>query len=490
MKPNLLKLFSILSISLLAAIGHSSAQTPQSDTRQRTASIGGRVTIGGQPAANVTVTIVEVDSGAGNEYFATSRATPRREPEIFNVVTDGGGRYRLAGLAAGNYKVSASSKAYVLSNQNSGIEPAKWVTLGGAEEREDVDLSLARGGVITGRVTTPEGRPVIATRVWLYAVTRQGEQAEYRSSVDQVHQMFDTDDRGVYRIYGLPAGRYILSAGGAESYLSSKDPARDHRPAYFRDAASGNKPAVIEVKEGSEIADINIELGALKKTYEASGRLVESETETPISQAQIYAIRIGGAGEEGGGPRDSNRDMRSVSAVTDSQGNFRLTDLTPGRYEAGYPNSWRNTEYYSDSIVFEIVDDDVAGLEVKVIRAATISGMALIEGAVDPNLRRLLFTPDAINVDTISVSQDGQSTTRRPITEIKPNGEFRISVSRRGRVWKVYFMANQLKVKGLRVSRVELNGVVAPDGIEASPGQQITGLRVVFTQGSGVSPDR
>jgi hypothetical protein len=51
-------------------------------------------------------------------------------------------------------------------------------------------------------------------------------------------------------------------------------------------------------------------------------------------------------------------------------------------------------------------------------------------------------------------------------------------------------MANQLKVTGLRVSRIELNGVMAPDGIEANPGQQITGVRVVFTQASGVVPDR
>jgi hypothetical protein len=302
--------------------------------------------------------------------------------------------------------------------------------------------------------------------------------------------MFETDDRGVYRIYGLPTGSYILSAGGAESYVSSKDPARNNRPAYFRDAASGDKPAVIEVKEGSEIADINIELGALKRTYEASGRLLEAETGTPIPQAHVHAQSIGVQGEVRDGPRDSNRDMRAVSAVTDSEGKFRLTDLTPGRYEVGYWNSWKNDKYISDSTVFEIVDDDVAGLEVKAIRAATISGVAVIEGPVDPNLRRLLFTPDAINVDTISILQDGQSITRSPITEINSNGEFRVSVSRRGKTWKVYFLANQLKVRGLRVSRVEFNGAEALDGIPANPGQQTTGVRVVFTQSSGVIPDR
>jgi protocatechuate 3,4-dioxygenase beta subunit len=491
MRHRPLNLFSTLSIILLIAFSQSAgAQMLQRDNRPRMASIGGQVTIGGQPVANVTVTIVEADSSADGENFVTSSATTRKEPEILTAVTDAGGRYRLAGLAAGNYKISASSKAYVMANQNFNDEPAKWITLASGEAKEDVNLSLARGGVITGRVTNFDGRPQIATRVWLYFALQQGDRMEYRSSADPVHQMFETDDRGVYRIYGLPAGRYILSAGGAESYTSSKDPARNNRPAYFRDAASGNKPAVIEVKECSEIADINIELGPLKRTYEASGRLLEAETGTPIPQTQVYAMSIDGEGEERDGPRDSNRDMRVVSAVTDSEGNFRLTDLTPGRYEAGYWNSWKNDKYISDSTAFEIVDDDVAGLEVKAIRAATISGVAVIEGAVDPNLRRLLFTPDAINVDTISVLQDGQSTTRSPITEINPNGEFRISVSRRGSGWKVYFMANQSKVKGLRFSRVELNGVETRSHIEANPGQQITGVRVVFTQASSVIPDK
>jgi hypothetical protein len=474
-----------LSAPFLVVFAVANAQSPQRDNRPRAASIGGQVAIGGRPAANVTVKIVEVVLGT-NEFFSTSVTTAVRESRTFNSVTDAGGRYRLAGLAAGAYRVSAASNAYVLANQNSDFEPAKGVTLDGDEAREDVDFSLVRGGAITGRVTTSDGRPLIATRVWLYAVVRQGDRTEYRPRANQSHQMFETDDRGVYRIYGLPAGRCILSAGGAESLLSSRDPARDYTRTYFRGAESGNKATIIEVKEGGEIADVDIELGAAKKTYEASGRLVEAETGTPIPQAQIWSLGSDKKGEEDGEPHDTIRDMKPANAVTDSQGNFRLTDLTPGRYKAGYRNSWKNNEYYSDPIAFEIVDDDVAGLEIKAIRAGTISGVAVIEGAVDPNLRRLLFTPDAINVDTIYFLQDGQSTTRMPITEIKPNGEFLVSVSRQGSGWKVYFVANQRKVKGLRVSRVERNGVEAPGAIEANPGQQITGVRVVFTQASGM----
>jgi hypothetical protein len=484
MKPRPLNFISALSILLLVAVSRSSAQTPQRDDRPRAASIGGQVTIGGQPAANITVKIVEIDSRADMEFFGTSRATVMSKPGSFKAVTDAGGRYQLGGLAAGSYQVSAASKAYVLANQSSDVEPARRITLDGDEAREDVDLSLARGGVITGRVTTFDGRPMIATRLWLYAVIRQGDRTEYKTCTDQYAEMFETDDRGDYRVYGLPAGRYVVGAGGGD-IVAVDDPASVYRRTYFRDATSGNKAAIIEVKEGGEILDVDIRLGAMKKTYEASGRLIEAETGKPMPQAQVWANGYEKGDEEEGAPHDTRRSSRSTGAVTDNRGNFRLTGLTPGRYEVAYSASRRDIEYYSDSTAFEIVNDNVEGLEIKARRASTISGVAVIEGAVDPNLRTLLFTPDAINIDTVQVAQNSRSISRTPVTGIQPNGEFRVSVSQRGSGWKVYFVANQWKVKGLRVSRVELNGVEAPDGIDVNPGQQIAGARVVFTKASG-----
>src|SRR5262245_3265083 len=103
MRPGPLNFISTLSILLLIAVSRSSAQTPQRDNRSRTASIGGQVTVGGQPAANVTVKIVEIDSRTGMEFFGTSRATVMSEPVSFKAVTDAGGRYQLGGLAAGTY---------------------------------------------------------------------------------------------------------------------------------------------------------------------------------------------------------------------------------------------------------------------------------------------------------------------------------------------------------------------------------------------------
>ena len=83
MKPGLLTLFSILPILLLIAVGQSNAQTPQRDNLPRTASIGGRVTVGGAPAANALVVVSEVkrrvtvSSGAETVVNLTLGPEPR-----------------------------------------------------------------------------------------------------------------------------------------------------------------------------------------------------------------------------------------------------------------------------------------------------------------------------------------------------------------------------------------------------------------------------
>src|SRR5262245_57859698 len=276
MKPGMLNLVSTLSISLLFTISQSIAQTLQRDSVLRTVSIAGQVTIGGQPGPNVMVKIAEIDPRTGGERFGTIGGSTVKRPGSFSAITDADGRYRFAGLAAGTYQISAVSRAYVLANQKSDVEPAKRVTLDDGDAQDNVDLALVRGGVITGRVTTSDGRPLIATRVALHAVKRQGGQPSYQSIADQNHEMFQTDDRGVYRIYGLAAGRYIVSAGGGEGAVENQ--AHNYGRTWFRDAASSKTPTIVEIKEGAEIADIDIKFGDPMKTYEASGRLIDAQT--------------------------------------------------------------------------------------------------------------------------------------------------------------------------------------------------------------------
>jgi uncharacterized GH25 family protein len=477
MKPDQLNLIPTLSILLLAVVSHSSAQTPQRDNRPRTASLGGRVTIGADPAPNLLLRIVEINRGTDGERLAIAGGAMTKDPAIFVVRTDAEGRYRVAGLAAGAYRVSVTSKVHVLANLDYDLEPAKQITLDDGEARENVDLSLARGGMITGRVTNAEGKPLIETVVKVLLVTQRDGRTDYREFSNHNRQMSQTDDRGVYRIYGLPAGRYIVSAGGDNG--SPEGSARDYKRTYFGDTTSQDKARVIEVNEGGETVDVNIQLGGARKTYEASGRLTEADTGKPIPRAYVWCH---GYGKEDG-ERNSAPETRTANATTDSQGNFRLSGLIPGKYRMSYSSPNEDNEYYSDQTEFQVVDDDVDGLEIKAKRGASVSGVAVIEGDADPKLKSLLFGGSSFSAEILETLEQGQRQSGVQIRKIEPNGQFRFSGLPSGRVW---FRANESQVKTLRVMRVEHNGVEVKDGIEVKRGEQITGVRIVFTQARGV----
>lgn|SRR5215510_6644539 len=61
-------------------------------------------------------------------------------------------------------------------------------------------------------VINAESRPLIASSLNLQSVDENGKPVD---GIDNDHWMsMQTDDRGIYRVYGLSAGRYIISAGG------------------------------------------------------------------------------------------------------------------------------------------------------------------------------------------------------------------------------------------------------------------------------------
>jgi uncharacterized GH25 family protein len=119
--------------------------------------------------------------------------------------TDVEGRFHVIGLEAGLYLVTGQSPAYVpQSTPEIGRQPP-YYRLG-----DTVRIELMKGAVITGTVANAAGEPVVGIRVRAFRI---------RDAKGQVTRGFGgfertTDDRGIYRIYGLPPGTYLVTAGG------------------------------------------------------------------------------------------------------------------------------------------------------------------------------------------------------------------------------------------------------------------------------------
>ena len=122
------------------------------------------------------------------------------------VFTDSEGTFRINGLAAALYAVSASAPGYVLPSTDSSVPPT-YHRIG-----ENVRIELVRGGVITGSVTNAAGEPVIAVTVRASMIRDANGRAAKMPFAFSLEQT--TDDRGIYRIFGLLPGTYVVSAGG------------------------------------------------------------------------------------------------------------------------------------------------------------------------------------------------------------------------------------------------------------------------------------
>jgi hypothetical protein len=428
-----------------------SAQT----TKDSSASISGRVTIAGKAAADISVTASIV---TGHDRRGIAKAT-----------TDEEGNYRLTGLSAGRIYVTPVAKAYVISSPElTRGQPGRMLNLLPGEEITKIDFVLIPGGVITGRITDAEGSPVIGEPINVLPVHTQNTVVLANFDGQRNH----TDDRGIYRMYGLAPGKYKVSVGqatrqgGTMMYRGGQ-----YRQTFYLGVQDESQATVIEVKEGAEVKDVDIQARKETPGFKASGRVVDSTTGQPIPNAYIGYAPV---------EDPKGRGMNFSSNPTDANGKFTVEGLEPGQHTVFTLGVGPENISYSEPTSFEIIDGDVSGVEVKVSKGATISGIAIVENTADPDVAALLPT---INLHAFVERKPGSAPSFAQ-GKINSDGSFKFSGLAPGKV-RLVVQEYPTPPKGLSLLRVELNGVDQRDGIEVSAGQEIRDARLVFSHGAG-----
>ena len=407
-----------------------------------TSTITGKVTVKGKgvPGIGVSLTLMEGPGASMTRHKA---------------VTDEQGNYRITNVPPGKYAVSIGAAAFPPAED---AHNQKTVIVNKNETIEDVNFALMRGGVITGRVTDSDGNPLIEEEV---NVIPANTQVRYSYPA---FMMGRTDDRGIYRIFGLRPGRYTVAAG-QDTGLGGLRGRTGYQRTFHPEATEAGNATVIELDEGAEVKNVDITVGRAIVRYSASGRIIDGETGRPLADVR-YGVQMF---------VNPNSSSMTTGAASNSDGEFKLRNLVTGKY-AVFIETPPNTEWRADPVHFEVTDHDVTGLTIKSAKGGSASGVIVLEGTNDKAVYEKLLKSQLY----AHVMNDRNDRGTSPSTRINPDGSFRVGGLQAGILHLGFVYGNRLNIV-----RVERDGVVYPQGMEIKEAEQVTGLRVIVSEANG-----
>jgi Carboxypeptidase regulatory-like domain len=435
---------------LLICVGQLIFSQPQIK-KPLTGSISGKVTVKGKGLPGISVSLRAVNSPARtNTYRGT---------------TDQEGKYRISNVPPGSYQIAPDTPVLVPTTES----PMRILILGEGETADDIDFALVRGGVITGRITNSGGQPLIEQPITLLPV--ESNSIRPGSPAYAMGQRALTDDRGIYRVFGVPKGNYKVAVGQTgPGYMVHRSRITQ---TFYPSVTDPSKATAVEVTEGSEATNIDIvvETNNDDRTdrFAVSGRIIDGESELPIPNMRLSLQRLD----------DNQTQFMNVGSLSDSQGRFKIENLSPGKYAVLIPPSPAK-EISTDLAPFEIVDKDVTGVLVKTVRTTSVSGVVVLENTDNKSARTQLDHLSVMAYVQSETSSFGQSS------RVNLDGTFHVGGLRGGGTANFSIRSsNGEQPKGLTIARIEHDGILQPRGIEIKDGEQLTGVRLVVTYSSG-----
>jgi hypothetical protein len=403
---------------------------------------------------------------------------------------DANGDFKMDGLEAGLYSVSASAPGYVSAPQPSSNDSPTYYHIG-----DSVTLRMIKGGVITGTVTGPRG-PLVAVGIFPIRVRdEEGKALLY----PVLFRERSTDDRGIYRMYGLPPGAYVVAAAKPRTGLVAPGAYDNDAPTYFpsstRDTASE-----IMVREGEEItADIQYRS---EPGHAVSGKVVGA-TESPAQFAPWPSASIS--------IKDlSNRTaMIGVSASSNDNFSFALYGVPDGEYELSAMQFLQSRdELRSQPHRVTVRGADVTGLILTLAPLGSIEGRLVFENdpkascgkrpataaqetivfarryepeeKSDPNAKPATLPEGSLRATNYLNYAVGDARGSLALKNFPP-GSYRIDPQPPASGWYV----RSISIGAPRTAAAKAaNLAVARDGITLKSGERVSGLTVTIAEGA------
>jgi protocatechuate 3,4-dioxygenase beta subunit len=339
----------IMLVCLLALGRQASAQDAPAAKETGKASLEGNVVKEptGEPLKKAIVELIAENQEEGGNYTATSNQE---------------GRFRIANIQPGRYKLFGERPGYIEVDKHRRRSQGVSLSLEPGQELKDEVLHLLAAAIVTGRVLDEDGDPVPGAEVivWRQTFAYGGRRFETAGSTQ-------TNDLGEYRVGGLLAGKYYLSASAPVNFQSivpaqnifdeagTKFPDTTYVTTYYPGAMERAQAAVLDLHPGDE---------------------------TPVSFSLIrtHAAHLRGSivGFDAGMKalvmlRSQDTQAIVIASEVDKHGKFDIPHVPPGSY-ALITTIQIEGETRSGLMQVEVADSDIEGLRLSHSPVATVRG--------------------------------------------------------------------------------------------------------------------
>jgi hypothetical protein len=340
--PALLAAFLLTPASTQLVFSQSSSDETAATT---TGTISGRVmSDSGQPVAHATI-LITGSAGASQQRTTT---------------TDNAGNFQVAGLDASLYFVRASAPSYLTAPTDPEGPVFSTYRIG-----DSVTINLIKGGVITGTVTSSTGQPLVQASVHAIMIRDENGKAPTGPRIPLERP---TDDRGIYRMYGLLPGTYLVSAGGRIGFPFNPG-AYDFDSPTYAPSSTRDSAAEIEVRAGEETGGVDIrhrgELG-----HSTSGIVNVPTSGSGNSGVNVFLAQF------------VNGVSQIIAFTFQPPGSrgFTFYGVADGEYDVTAQFSSAPGEVQaSEAVHASVKGRDVAGLNLTLNALPSISGHVLLE---------------------------------------------------------------------------------------------------------------
>lgn len=325
------------------------------------------------------------------------------------AISDDEGRFAFENLPEGRFMVSATKAAYLAGAYGASRpgRPGVPLQVAAGQQVTNITITLARGAAITGALRDPAGEPAANVQVAAFRVPPPGAVQTLATTGLGV-----TDDRGVYRVYGLMPGTYVvasamrvsssasdiavlstadvdkalrelqqrtgLAVGSNVPPQTAPDPvppgAYAYAPVFYPGVASAASAATIKLGAGEERTGVDFTVQYTRMAT-IQGTVRSPDGTVPRAQFAINTVGLRLQTLIGSVPTFSSQAASSSRA-------FTYTNAAPGRYVISVRTETDEPLWARADV--EVAGDDIPGLNLVLQPALRLSGRVVFEGRTPP----------------------------------------------------------------------------------------------------------